>query len=322
MQKYVWQPDAALEGFEAATIELAAGNEGPLRATLVRLRNRRRTGRAVLYIHGFIDYFFQAHMARRYEELGYTFYALDLHGYGRSLLPKQRPNACRDLAEYDAEIDAAIAIIDAEEDKPWLLLNGHSTGGLLSARYAHGGKQRERIGALFLNSPFFAFNLPPAQRPLLPVLARLGNYAPWIAIPGAISPLYAQSIHAEHRGRWQFNLEWKPIAGFPAYLGWMRAITLAQAQLQAGLQIACPILLLHSARSGWGTRWRDEFLGCDIVLDVAHMVRYAPRLGRDVRVVAIPDGVHDLMLSSDDVQDAVFREVERWAGAVMAGSRA
>jgi alpha-beta hydrolase superfamily lysophospholipase len=287
-------------------------NAGPIHATLVRRNHRRRTGKAVLYIHGFVDYFFQADMAQRFEELGYTFYALDLRGHGRSLLPHQRPNACRDVAEYDAEIDAAIAAINAEEGKPWLLLYGHSTGGLISALYAHQGKQRERIGALLLNSPFVEFNLPPLQRPLLPVLTTIGRYAPWIALPGAISPLYAQSVHRDYRGRWQFNTVWKPIAGFPAYLGWMRAIYLAQRQLQAGLQIACPILLLHSTRSGGGTRWNDAFMGCDIVLNVAHMVRFAPRLERDVWVVAIEGGVHDLMLSSEPVIAAVFQEVEAW----------
>jgi alpha-beta hydrolase superfamily lysophospholipase len=317
MHAYIWQPDTALEGFEAATIVLLPTNEGPVHATLVRRRNRRRTGKAVLYLHGFIDYFFQAHMAQRFEELGYTFYALDLRGYGRSLLPHQRPNACLDIAEYNAEIDAAIAAIDAEEGKPWLLLYGHSTGGLISALYAHQGKQRERIAALLLNSPFFEFNLPTVQRPLLPVLTTLGRYAPWIGLPGAISPLYAQSVHRDHRGRWQFDTAWKPIVGFPAYLGWMRAIYLAQRQLQAGLQISCPILLLHSARSGWGTQWRDAFMSCDIVLDVAHMVRFAPHLGRDVRVVAIEGGVHDLMLSSEPVIEAVFREVEVWSRRIM-----
>ncbi|MEK8226237.1 alpha/beta hydrolase [Oerskovia sp. M15] len=41
--------------------------------------------RAVLYVHGFVDYFFQAHLGDAFEEHGYAFYAIDLRGYGRSL---------------------------------------------------------------------------------------------------------------------------------------------------------------------------------------------------------------------------------------------
>ena len=55
-------------------------------ATLVRLRAAAPTRRAVLYLHGFVDYFFQTHLAEFFTERGYDFYALDLRKYGRSLL--------------------------------------------------------------------------------------------------------------------------------------------------------------------------------------------------------------------------------------------
>ena len=53
-------------------------------------------------------------MARRYQEHGYRFYALDLRKYGRSWLPHQLPNSVRDLREYHADIDAALAVLHAE----------------------------------------------------------------------------------------------------------------------------------------------------------------------------------------------------------------
>ena len=62
----------------------------------------------MLYVHGFIDYFFQRHMAERFAAEGYAFYALDLRKHGRSLRPHQHPNFCKNLAEYYPDITRAI----------------------------------------------------------------------------------------------------------------------------------------------------------------------------------------------------------------------
>jgi alpha-beta hydrolase superfamily lysophospholipase len=307
-----WAPDSALDGFEALTLTLPPDEEGPVVATLVRRRAPAGSGRAVLYIHGFIDYFFQAHLAEAYNAHGYQFYALDLRKHGRSLRPHQTPNYCRDLREYYPEIDAAIGLITGEEGHGWLLVNGHSTGGLLAALYAQEGRRREQISALFLNSPFFDLNLEPLTRRFSPLVSGVGGRVPKLAIGGAVSPLYAQSIHRDHRGEWQFNLAWKPIAGFPAYAGWLRAITLGQRRVQRGLGIACPILLMHSARSLRAKVWSDELLRADAVLDVAHMRRYGPGLGRDVTMLAVEGAMHDLTLSAAPVREQVFRELFSW----------
>jgi alpha-beta hydrolase superfamily lysophospholipase len=82
--------------YESHTIDLGTDDEGPVVATLVRRlarpnqeRAERPTRRAVLYVHGFNDYFFQTHLADFFAERGWDFYALDLRKYGRSLLPHQ-----------------------------------------------------------------------------------------------------------------------------------------------------------------------------------------------------------------------------------------
>ncbi|GAA3180448.1 hypothetical protein GCM10020255_074200 [Rhodococcus baikonurensis] len=56
-------------------------------ATLVRYQPQKeavKTRRAVLYVHGFTDYFFQKHLAEHFAEQGYAFFALDLRKCGRS----------------------------------------------------------------------------------------------------------------------------------------------------------------------------------------------------------------------------------------------
>jgi alpha-beta hydrolase superfamily lysophospholipase len=79
--------DVLGEPFTAETIDLEDDSEGEVVATLVKRAAESPTRRAVLYLHGFSDYFFHVHVAELFNELGYDFYALDLRKYGRSLLP-------------------------------------------------------------------------------------------------------------------------------------------------------------------------------------------------------------------------------------------
>ena len=107
--------------------------EGPVQAVLVRYLPppTEPAAGAVLYVHGFNDYFFQREMAEQYAAHGYHFFALDLRKYGRALLPHQRPNNVRDLAEYFPDLDAALREIRAAGHTR-LVLSGHSTGGLIT----------------------------------------------------------------------------------------------------------------------------------------------------------------------------------------------
>ncbi|NTV62137.1 MAG: alpha/beta hydrolase, partial [Oscillochloris sp.] len=239
----IWKPDQALPGFEALTLTFPPDYDGPVIATLVRKPAPTPNGRAVLYIHGFIDYFFQIHMAEAYNAHGFSFYALDLRKSGRAMLPGQRYYFCLDMHEHFAEIDAAIDLICAAESNVQLLVNGHSTGGLLTSLYAAEGARRGQIAAFFLNSPFFEFNVDPFTKAISPLLAALGRFFPNMSI-GQLSSLYGESIHRSARGEWNFDLRMKPLAGLQARLGWMRAIYLAQRRIQAGLDIPQPILVI------------------------------------------------------------------------------
>ena len=99
-----WMPDKLLPGYESATLEFPPDYDGPVVATLVRKAGAAPRKRAVPYVHGFVDYFFQAHMAERFEEEGWSFYALDLRKHGRALLPGQHPCFCKHISEYFADI--------------------------------------------------------------------------------------------------------------------------------------------------------------------------------------------------------------------------
>ncbi|MEU9079622.1 alpha/beta hydrolase [Kitasatospora sp. NPDC048538] len=303
--------------YEAAELTLRPDDEGPVCATLVR---RRVPGseRAVLYIHGYNDYFFQTNLADHFAELGFSFYALDLRKYGRSLRPHQSPNFVRDLAEYDEEIDEAVRIIREVDGHRQLLLNGHSTGGLVGALWASRRAGRGLVDGLFLNSPFLSMPTAPAVRTVGgPAVTALGRLAPTRVLPSALNPHYTHSLHKDHRGEWDFDLTLKSPKGFPLYAGWLAAIHQGHRRLRHGLGIDVPVLLAASTASISTTKWHNALHHADGVLRADDIAAEGPRLGRHVTVVRIEGGMHDLVLSGEAARAQVFAELDRWLAAYL-----
>lgn len=311
MKQSCWMPDV-LVGFEQSTLSGLTAADGPPAPVLVRRRCTTPSTKAVLYVHGYADYFFQTHLADFYNQHGLHFYALDLRRHGRALRADQLPNYTRDVDEYVQDVDAAVQLIRGEEHVNWLLLNGHSTGALVAALYTHRGPHRAGVDALFLNSPFLAMNLPKWQRRLLePLLSAIGASWPRLRVP-APPGCYGESLHISCHGAWRYNIDWKPIYGFPVYAGWLRAIHRAHAEVAQGLAIPCPVLVLHAQRSAWPTQWQADAACTDIVLDVSDIARLSPGLGPHIEVQAIPDGIHDLVLSKPEPRQKTFQALLDW----------
>jgi alpha-beta hydrolase superfamily lysophospholipase len=298
--------------YESLRLTFEDDTEGEVVATLVR---RRAPGRkAVLYVHGFVDYFFQAHLADFYVERGYSFYALDLRKYGRSLLPHQTPNFARSMSDYFPEIDEAVRLIREENDV--LLLNGHSTGGLVAALWADRVKGKGLVDGLFLNSPFLELNVPAPVRVLVgPLVRAAAKVRPTMVFPTGVSESYVRSIHRDHDGEWDFDLAWKPARGFPVRLGWLSAVMRAHRQAHTGLAIDAPVLVMASARTARGKN--GDVTSADVVLDVDDIARWSTRLGPHVTCVRVDGGLHDLALSAEPVRAKVFTELDRWMTAYM-----
>jgi alpha-beta hydrolase superfamily lysophospholipase len=291
-----WQPDALVPGFESRELAFPPDYDGEVVSTLVRLPVRQAPRGAVLYVHGFSDYFFQRHMAERFAAEGYAFHAIDLRKFGRSLRPHQHPNFCKKVSEYYADISAALDIIDEP-----VLLAGHSMGGLVCSLYAHEGAAREQVQALWLNSAFFDWNLPEWRKVQLHLAAAAGRYYPFLNDPKAFRPDYTRALLTE----WEFDTKLKPENGFPLYYGWLAAISDAFDKLHRGLSIECPVLSMHS----------DE---ADVVLNWRHTARWSRTLGPNVTVLAFPGAWHDLVLSPGRAREAVFTELFAWAERAVA----
>lgn len=306
-----WVPDV-LPGFDQTTLTDWTASDGPADVTLLRRRCAQPSRKCVLYVHGYVDYFFQTHLADFFNNAGLHFFAVDLRRHGRSMHEYQLPNYTSDVDEYLHDVDVAVGLLQQEEGVDWLLLNGHSTGGLVAALYAHRGEHRSAVSAVFLNSPFLDMNLPAWQESILePIVAALGALFPRWQISNQAT-FYGESLHVDHHGVWRYNTQWKPIEGFPVYAGWFRAIHRAHAEVARGLSIDCPVLVMHAERSAWLTQWSDEALVTDIVLDIADIQRLSPGLGRQVEVRSVADGVHDLILSKPGVRDKIFDRLLVW----------
>ncbi|MGH3713930.1 MAG: alpha/beta hydrolase [Micromonosporaceae bacterium] len=311
-----WRPDALGEEYQVRAIPLPAEADGSLTATLIRRRALHPDGRAVLYVHGFSDYFFQTELADYFAEQGIDFYAVDLRRYGRSLRPHHVPNFVTDLRDYFVELDAAMRIIRAS-GATRVAVNGHSTGGLIAALWAHELRHLRpadgAIDALLLNSPWFDIADPLPLRLLAkPLLGIVGRVRPQTIIPMAVSDGYGRSLHRDHHGEWDFDVTVKPLTGFPKRAGWLRAILRGQRRLHAGLQIQCPVLVMCSTRSIPRGQGGPLLRRTDGVLNVEQIARWSVALGPRVTICRIDGAVHDLVLSAGPVRKQVYEEMSTW----------
>lgn len=306
-----YQPDR-LTGFECATLDLPDDDEGKVVATLIRKKTARPSQKAVLYVHGFVDYFFQSELATQFNQHGYDFYALDLRKYGRSLLPHQSAYAVKDLRDYDPEIQQALDIIWREGHQS-LILAGHSTGGLICTSFAARHSKHPLIKALWLNSPFFDFNLKSSwQRLLLSHAVKWVKFLPRLPIPSGLNPLYVPSLHQDFHGEWDFDLKLKPKTYSFVPLSFIHAVYQVQQQLQQGISLHLPTLIMHSQHSSSPKTWSKSAQNSDMILNVADIARCAKCIQGDITTLAIESAVHDVVLSQPDVRTQVYQQLFQW----------
>jgi len=309
-------PDVLGAPYVRRDITLPDDAEGPVVATLVTRRAEQPTNAAVLYVHGWVDYFFQTHLADFFVAAGIDFYALDLRKYGRSLRAHQTPNHCHSLTEYYAEIDEAVRIIREEDGHDRLLINGHSTGGLIAALWGHDRRADGRYEAMILNSPFFDFPATGVTKSVvLPAAAALGARRPLAALKLPENLVYGHSIHKDHHGEWDYDLAWKPIKPFPVFAGWLRAVLAGHKRVHEGLDITAPVLVGCSTASYKLARWDTAATTSDSVLHVDHIARWTPAVGRNVTLVRVDKALHDLVLSPEPVREQFFAAMRTWMGA-------
>jgi alpha-beta hydrolase superfamily lysophospholipase len=315
-----WQQDILGGDFQSQAFS-ATGPDGVERtATLVRFRPEPKTsapsGRrgAVLFLHGWSDYFFNADLARFWSTAGYDFYALDMHNHGRSLRPDLPGGYVADLADYDGEIGAAFRLIGQDGPEPPLTLMGHSTGGLVAALWAsrHPGK----VSRLILNSPWLEMHGSSlVRRAASRMVGPVARFRPETVLRLPERGFYWRTISSSAEGEWALDDRYRPPMAFPVRAGWLKAVMAGHAAVARGLNIGVPVLVLLSGGSANGLVWSEEMRRTDAVLDVNIIAARALTLGRTVTVERIDGALHDVFLSPAAVRKDAYARLARWLRA-------
>lgn len=300
--------------------------EGRLEATLVRRGEADPASQhAVLMVHGFTDYFFNTELADHFAALGFAFYALDLHKCGRSHRAGQTPHFTTDLTRYDVELERALDVI-AAVSRPRVLVYGHSAGGLVVSLWldrlrARRATARMGVSGLILNSPWLdlqghpILRTPPTTAAIM-AMRRLRKHK----VVRRPSPEggYGSTLHRDFFGDFDYNLDWKPVGGFPVTFGWIHAIRRGQAKLHRGLDVGVPNLILRSDHSVREVPDPELIQRGDAVLDVAQIARWAGCIGNRSTVAPIADAKHDVFLSLPGPRHQVYAELDRWLDRYLA----
>ncbi|RZU61372.1 alpha/beta hydrolase [Zhihengliuella halotolerans] len=337
----IWAPDILGRGFAYTNLhhgrdpeadDAGVDGDADLVSTLLRYRPehdffefprwpfaRRRPRTAVLYLHGWSDYFYNVEVAEFWEGLGARFYALDLRRYGRSLRPWQTPGFTSDLAEYDDDLESALRVIRADlGDVERIILAGHSTGGLIASLWVD--RNPSRVDALVLNSPWLETQGSWVVRlAAAGIVDRVARRRPKALVPLPDVDYYWQSLSNQAYGQWDLHPLWRPRFAFPIRAGWMAAVLEGHARVAAGLDIRVPVLVLTSDHTVITTRFTPEHLEGDAVIEVDVTRQRALRLGLEVTVVAVPDATHDLFASKPVPRAAAYAAIRRWATGYASG---
>jgi alpha-beta hydrolase superfamily lysophospholipase len=167
-----------------------------------------------------------------------------------------------------------------------------------------------------LNSPFLDLPGPgvlrwPTTAALIAAIARAGDKRVARSAGDNVGG-YGASLHRDYYGEFDYNLQWKPLGGFPITFGWLHAVRRGQTRLHRGLDVGVPNLILRSDHSV--SEGADPIaLQCgDAVLHVALIARWAGCIGNRSTIVPIADAKHDVFLSMPQPRKAAYQQLDAW----------
>lgn len=297
---------------------LAGFSAAPLgRATLVRCDAQPASPRAaVLHVHGYNDYFYQAEFGAWCVENGFAFYAVDMRRAGRSERPEDHPHDMANLAEPGDDIAAACeAIAELHPGLP-IIVHAHSTGGLSAAIWA-ADRPHPQLAGLVLNSPLFGLPMTRGQAMLARAVTPMMKLRPTMIV-SRIPSLYNERLHVNGGGTVEFNQEWKRPQGIPTTAQWVGAVTGGWKRIDGGLGIEVPVLVARSASTGPERDDNPRFREQDVVVDTAAAARRTPLLGGKAQALVIENGIHDLSQSPAEPRAAYLDGVAAFIDAVLA----
>lgn len=298
--------DGVIRGFKSRKIIISKLNQSTITYKDIKY------SKAVLYIHGFADCFYNSTLAKKYSEKGYAFYGLDLRGYGRSIVDESSKFYVESLDDYFKEIDSAIYLMLQRHNV--IILQGFSMGGLISSIYMKRGFYRNHIAALVLISPLFKFSTNTFQNYFLkPVILGVAKLFPFIKYnvntaryKNYLTRISMDDIYSAE----EIDHDKVHNKNIPIYLGWLKAVNDSTEELSKGLGIKKPVLVLSSDKSCKDIKKYER--NSDVILDVKDIEIRSKSIGDDVTYIPIKDAIHDIFFSKKDVADECYSLLFDW----------
>jgi alpha-beta hydrolase superfamily lysophospholipase len=131
-------------------------------------------------------------------------------------------------------------------------------------------------------------------------------------IRGSSKGGYGTTLHRDYDGEFDYNLQWKPLGGFPITLGWLHAVRRGQTRLHRGLDVGVPNLILRSDHSVRESTDPTAMQRGDAVLDVNQIARWAGCIGNRSTIIPVADAKHDVFLSMSQPRRRAYRELDLW----------
>lgn len=179
-------------------------------------------------------------LAERLSAGGYTVYAIDHRGHGRSAGPRALVDR---VANAAADLDHLIDLARGEHPGVPLILLGHSLGGMIALHYAV--QSQSKLDGLILSGPLVVLDPPPAAvaRLMARALSALAPRLPAIAVDPSLVSRDPQEVEAYrtdplvHHGR----LPLRTVAE-------ILTATQRLPDQVAGLEL--PLLVIHGSEDG------------------------------------------------------------------------
>jgi alpha-beta hydrolase superfamily lysophospholipase len=235
-----------LPGYSQQTIGLGPDpdGEGDLVATLVRRGEPDPSAtHAVLLVHGFTGLLLQHRTGRPLRRPQLRVYALDMNKCGRSWREGRRRTS-PPTWRYDTELERALDLI-AEASPAKVLVYGHPRAGSSSrcglTGCAVAAAQRNTSPAWCSTVPGWIcrdrrFLRTAPTRAAIGAISRVRKKR---VVPASRGASYGATLHRDYAGDFDYDLNWKPIGGFPVTFGWIQRSG-ADTRCTAGSTSVCP----------------------------------------------------------------------------------
>jgi len=189
-----------------------------------------------------------------------------------------------------------------------IVIVGQGFGGLIATLFL-ADHPEAAVDGLCLVSPFFSVNPTWLEKIATPATNWLGGFDPEFSCVN-FSRRYHETLNADCRGEWEWDLNKKPIDGFPLNAGWLQVVSGAQERVGYGMHLDIPVLVLLSKGSFTPkNEYADEHKRFDIIMNTDIARDHALKLGPHVQVKFFEGGLHDILASKLDVRLMAYQTI-------------